>query len=234
MANNIFTFWEGDMPAYIKLCLDTWFFDYTLITYENLHQFTKLDINTLKKYSLPIISDIIRVHVLRDHGGYWLDADTIMVSDYLPTADMMGYPEERSAHIGYLRTEPHSPMFEEWAKFQDKQINLKIANPDFVSAAWDMMGNSFTDTYIKKHKEVIIGSAKFRTPEVYMENNTSRREKYLQFYFSHNFKLDDIQPTDMLMLHNSWTPQWYKDLTEADILKQPCTLSNILKEVLHK
>lgn len=65
-----------------------------------------------------------------------------------------------------------------------------------------------------------------------VHGDISNYDKYRTFYFESNFSLKDLRETDILMLHNSWTPAWYKDLTREDIMNNGCTLSNILKELV--
>ena len=227
---NIFTFWEGQMPDYIKLCMKTWNFNYTVLNYKNLHKYIDISIDKLQSFTLPQIADVVRVHVLRDYGGYWLDTDTIILNE-LPTENICGDITERTNTIGFLHTEPHSDMFTAWAEYQDYVID----HPDKVSDLhkWDIFGNRFTDDYIKMHEEISIHNIKPYWPETYMIYlYKSRSSAYKQFYFESSYDLKDLLPTDLLMLHNSWTPAWYKQLNETDVLSQDCTLSNILREIL--
>ena len=225
---NVFTFWEGKMPGYIKLCMDTWKVPYTVLTYGNVLNYTDIDINRAKRFTLPQIADCVRAHVLRDQGGYWLDADTIMITGKLPDTDMVGDPEQRTNSIGLLWSEPHSQMFTEWAAFQDN-----IISGYDTSTYWALMGNAFTDEYVKRHEEVRIFPIKDYYPETYMvRDNIPRWQKYRRFYFEERHTLGDIRPTDLLMLHNSWTPEWYKNKLELEALDVNCTMSNILREVL--
>ena len=222
----IYTFWEGEMPEYIKMCLDTWHISHTILKYRDLEDIG-IDKDKLKPFTLPQIADIVRVHILRDRGGVWLDADTILLSKELPTETILGYPEKRINTIGYLRTEPHSDMFEKWAEYQDKVMD----NPQKVT--WDIVGNKFTDPYLKEHDEITIGDITNRWAETYMiKLDADRYWKYKQFYFKENYKLSDLRSTDILMLHNSWTPEWFKYASRDKILNTECTLSNIFKEVL--
>lgn len=225
----IFTFWEGQMPAYIELCLLTWKHDYVMLNYDNLNQYTDLPIEKLKRFTLPQIADIVRVHVLRDNGGYWLDTDTIMITDELPTETIMGNANTRMNTIGYLHTRPYSHMFRLWAQYQDYIIDSAD-----LDLSWDIVGNKFTDSYLLDYKDVPIGDVTNRWAETYMiRGYQSRRDKYNLLYFDRRYTLADFyEPTNMLMLHNSWTPQWYKELSKEDVLKNNCTLSNILREVL--
>lgn len=228
---KVFTFWEGKMPDYIKLCMKTWKVDYVLLNYDNLHQYTDLDISKLQKFTLPQIADIIRVHVLRDNGGYWLDTDTIMITNKLPEENMIGYPEKRATTIGYLYADkPNMDMFNKWAEYQQTCINTD------VSLSWNVVGNMFVDRYLGVNKEITIAPVENCWAETYMikgdENVITRRGKYEEFYFRKHYNLSDLKPTNMLMLHNSWTPNWYKLSDRFYILNEDsCTLSNILREV---
>ena len=216
------------MPGYIKLCMDTWKVPYIVLNYKNLREYTDIDIEPLKRFTLPQIADCVRVHVLRDNGGYWLDADTIMISGKLPDTDMVGDPESRTNSIGLLHTEPHSDMFTEWAAFQDEIIHGYDASP-----YWALMGNAFTDDYVKRHTQVRIHPIEDYCPEVYMvSDDIPRWQKYRRFYFEERNTLSDIRPTDLLMLHNSWTPEWYRNVPEGKVLDANCTMSNILREAL--
>ena len=227
MNEKVFTFWEGKMPGYIKACLDTWKVPFTILTYDNLGEYTDLPLDQLKRFTLPQIADCVRVHVLRDNGGCWLDADTIMITDRLPEYMILGDPEKRTNTIGMLRTAKHTDMFIEWADFQDE---ILCRYP--VSKYWALMGNDFTDPYLWEHEEITIGRIDNYWPETYMVPGTeSRMDKYKRFYFKESRHLADIRNTDMIMLHNSWTPAWYKRLSEDSALMGSCTLSNILREV---
>ena len=221
----IFTFWEGTMPAYIQLCMETWDVPHVVLNYSNLHFYTDLPVDDrLKRFSLAQIADVVRVHVLRDQGGYWLDADTILTTDKLPDGMITGDPIKKTNTIGFLHTEPCSEMFTEWAAYQDHVI----ADPN-ASHHWSVMGNRFTDPYLKTHDVPIVTVWPY-WPET-AGQDIKRYEKYISFYFYESHKID---MPDMLMLHNSWTPQWYKNKTREQVLEHDSTLSNILREVLYE
>ena len=228
---NVFTFWEGDMPEYIKLCLETWKFPYTILNYENIREYTEFN-DKVKQLTLPKIADYVRVHVLRDNGGYWLDADTIVFSETLTSETILGYPD-RSNTIGFLHTKAHSDMFEEWAEYQDEKLK-SLPEMERDTTSWDIMGNAFTDDYLKNHPDISIGNITYRWLETYafMGGRTNRMSRYIELYFNNSFKLSDFRETDMIMLHNSWTPNWYKSLSREEVLNHRCTMSNILKEAI--
>lgn len=223
---NIFTFWEGPMPGYIQLCMYRWKIPFTLLNYENLHKYTDLDIDKIKRFTLPQISDIVRVHVLRDCGGYWLDADTVLLTGQLPNTEMVGDPEARTVSAGLLYSEANSKMTVEWAEHQDE-----IINGSSTPKHWATFANAFCDSYVKEHEEIRIHPIIDYMPEKYMmRNDLPHYQQFNEFYFSNSFSLKDIRKTDLLMLHNSWMPFWFKELTPSEVLMQSCTLSNILRE----
>lgn len=227
---RIFTFWEGPMPDYIRLCMQTWRFPYTVLTFDTLSEYTNLPVtNNLKRFTLPMIADAVRAHVLRDQGGYWLDADTILLTDKLPYCNIKGYPETRDHTWGYLYAErPGMDFFTRWAEYQDKVI----ADPDSPTS-WPTLCRDFTDPYIKGGGQVRIGDIRTSWPETYMvRGNISRYQKYRHLYFMMSLHRTDFEPTDMIMLHNSWTPDWYKQSSVDKLLTYNCTLTNILREVL--
>ena len=118
-------------------------------------------------------------------------------------------------------------MFEEWAAYQDKVI--ADLSYDF---RWDVLGNRYTDYYLLEHREVPIANVSNRWAETYMIPECTRLYSYQKFYFNDKYHLSDLRETDMLMLHNSWTPDWYKKLTREQVLESKCTMSNVLREVL--
>lgn len=59
---------------------------------------------------------------------------------------------------------------------------------------------------------------------------------YQKFYFNKEiFSLENIlknAPYNLIFLHNSWTPEEYKMMTEKVFLEQDILLSNVLKNIL--
>ena len=211
------------MPAYIQLCMETWDVPHVVLNYSNLSEYTDLPVdNRLTRFSLAQIADVVRVHVLRDNGGYWLDADTILRTDHLPDGTITGDPISRINTIGFLHTEPHSEFFTEWADYQDHVLSDPRA-----SHHWSVMGNAYTDPYLKTHDVDIVPVWPY-WPET-GGRDERRYERYLQYYF---YSQNNAPQSDMLMLHNSWTPPWYKLMGWDEVLAHSCTLSKTLREVL--
>lgn len=224
----IFTFWEGPMPDYIKMCMETWKFDFTVLTFDTISKYTELDIKRLRDgFTLPQVSDAVRAHVLRDNGGHWLDADTIMLGTKLPEENIIGDPVTRTHSTGVSHwTKEAEQFFINWSAYQDKVI----ADPNHLRR-WFVLVNQFTDDYVAEHKEVTIYPIEKCRPELKFVRGESK-EQYEKFYFDNSYHLSDVEDADLLVLHNSWTPDNYKTLTRQQILADSTTMSNILKEVV--
>jgi hypothetical protein len=83
---------EGKRPAYLNLCFDTVVrhcgddFDVRLLGKDSVREFmTPSALNLLDAIpSIPQKTDLIRLVLLREYGGVWLDADVIVFRSLLP------------------------------------------------------------------------------------------------------------------------------------------------------
>lgn len=87
---KLWVYWEGKMPAYIKLCLDTVkkhcskSFDIAFLNNNNIYDYlpelkkSKID---LSKLSIAHKVDYYRILLLKKYGGLYIDADTIVMKD---------------------------------------------------------------------------------------------------------------------------------------------------------
>lgn len=247
---KIFTFWEpkDKLPAYLQLCMKTWekFIpnaDIVLLDYSNLNEY--IDISefgselTDGRFSLPQIADAIRCMLLYKYGGIWLDCDTIILNEsFLESLKLEGEVEcsflgnerLRTVSIAAIVAKCNSNVMKEWIEYQTEKINnfIKPEN-DF----WAYLGNDFINPYCKTHfKNVKILDIKHCWQELSIHEG-SHPEKYRKFYFESNHHLADIDNSvSGIMLHNSWTPSEFKNMSEQEFLEYDCTLSNILSEVL--
>jgi hypothetical protein len=57
---------------------------------------------------------------------------------------------------------------------------------------------------------------------------------YIKYWFESDLNLDAIRKLDPVVvgLHNSWTPRWYKELSERQVLENACPLSRTLGLIL--
>lgn len=250
---KIFSFWEprDKMPYYLQLCMETWKkflpdYSITILDMKNVKNY--VDFSALGKngdmllsgrFSLMLIADVIRVMLLKQHGGIWLDLDTIILSSrsekfFSPNKDFQvsffGDIDKRSIHIALINAKQNTELMALWLEFiKEKLANLKT---DTV-IGWDFFGNAFINDYSKKHTEEIeIMDRRLVMPEVpLISDSLSAEQAYHEYYFFQSRHIEDV-PADMLLLHNSWTPQIFKTISKNDFIRCNFTMPNILMAAL--
>ena len=125
IPRRIWTFWNSEkIPEIVSACIGTWKkhcpeYEITILTPRTLCNTLP---NAQKILKLPFANtpqrqaDFIRLHVLYQHGGYWLDASIIMFQ----TLDVFGQHQQRdkSEFVGFylngFTTDPYTPVIENW------------------------------------------------------------------------------------------------------------------------
>lgn len=88
MPINVWTYWSGDKPGWIDVCLksikhrcDT--VQFNLLTPENVDDYVDAAMLNPRWKTLPpgVGTDCLRAALLAYHGGIWIDADTVCVAD---------------------------------------------------------------------------------------------------------------------------------------------------------
>lgn len=245
---KIFSFWEpkSTMPDYLKLCVKTWSkfipnSEIIILDYTNIKKYIDIDFYGPQlfsgKFSLPQIADAIRCMLLEKYGGLWLDIDTIILNKnvieyfkFEKDITFFGNELSRTVSIGVICAIKNSNFMKFWKNgIKDKLLNFK-KDKDF----WAYLGNSIIYNYVKEHSNEIkifdVIKENIMPEKIGCSPTKSHQEIYTEFYFKNNLHLSDIN-TNMIMLHNSWTPKFFKCLNEQDFLKYNCTLSNILAEI---
>jgi hypothetical protein len=85
---NVFTFWSGPMPDWIGWCIDSIRHQcrrstFHLITPDNAGQYVTDDLLCRRWRSIApgVGTDCLRAALLAQHGGLWMDADTVCLRD---------------------------------------------------------------------------------------------------------------------------------------------------------
>ncbi len=112
---------------------------------------------------------------------------------------------------------------------REKLWNLKSSTP----VDWDFFGNTFINDYMKTYpNEIKLFSADYVIPErKLISDSMNATMAYIDYYFLQNHHLADVD-ADMLLLHNSWTPPFFKQMSPQDFFSFDCTMVNVLAEAL--
>lgn len=209
--------------------------------------------------SLKVQSDAIRVALLKKYGGIWMDPDTIVLNgkfiNNLKNFELaiIGTKLIKYQFIGFIYANNNSSILNEWLKkiidkikfyknILKKKINTNIRNDIWKKVNYHAyLGNDIIDPIIKNASSKIFFSLDFEKINVFPEriilDNSSldNLQKYRLFYFQKGDpqKLFEISKY-IILLHNSWTPIDYKNLSENEFLKKDILLSKLLKKILNK
>jgi len=159
-----FFWWQGEenMPQLVRTCYDTLKYysnghKINLITKDNFNDFVSLPKHLLKKiekkiFSLTFFSDILRMCLLYEHGGLWLDT-TVLLTKPLPPLP------EICTHLGFWSPKDDGKIIttcfgaKNWIIREGKWLAFCIFSsknnilPDFVRVMFF--------TYIKKYNKLI-------------------------------------------------------------------------------
>lgn len=306
----VFTFWEprGEMIPYLQLCLETWKrnlskYEIVVLDYSNIDDYIPegtYDLAALKRLTLPTQKDAISVATLMEHGGVFMDVDTLAFGDLAPIFRRLEDTEVVmfAAHLAFLAARPHARVLGIWLeKIQARLAKIAKGITPAAGLPWDYIGNR---TLAEAMDEIINRSAFNRMqtkaaagltrllsrqgssagiermPGRLEQSFLARRRHlafatlyrkyltvldrkktgyileargagsnakprdsartYVDFWFKGSGDLDAVigAGSAIVGLHNSWTPQWYKEMSGDDVLKNGCLLSRTIKYILSK
>lgn len=146
IPKRIWTYWDGDMPILVHMCLESWMkhnphFDIVLLTKANLHKYINIDLNTLThaNFGPAMFSDFVRLHVLATHGGIWMDASVICNTSLDWMCDIQ--QQTGCTFIGY-KMKSHTPD-------HLKGVRDVIENSVFACTPYNKLVIAWRDEFMK-------------------------------------------------------------------------------------
>jgi len=250
------------IPGYLKLCMQTWHkflpeYEVVVLDYSNLDQWLGkncYDPSLYTNFSLPKQADAVRCAVLLRWGGVWFDTDIVVTSK---KAIKLLRPEAEftllGKHIGFIVAQKNAKILHFW----EIGIRLLIALYAFCQGEgylakkmkrWRLLSNglerfdflgylplkiplkvaSISATAFKSIDKIAVNAL----PELSIAREMDAGEKYINFYFSDASIESAINNGGILYLHNSWTPERYKLMSENEFLSQDIVLAKILRHLL--
>jgi hypothetical protein len=298
----IFTFWEprDRMIPYLRLCLKTWErnlpgWQVVVLDHANLSEYIAPDtynIHALKRIMLNMQKDALQFAVHNQHGGVFMDADTIAVADISPVTARLSDTEliMFGLHMAFSAGRPGGTIVRRCVAGVREKLERLPANVNAEKdLPWHFAGNSvlhvvmadlINATPFGKATDVVLSAAfralgrlagggaleRLRTtvydkrqgfffktalrkyltkldrekhgfiPELAYgwDKRMTHRDWYVRFWFESDLGVDAVfrEGQTVIGLHNSWTPEWYRRLTEREVLEHPCLLSRALRHAL--
>ena len=267
-THYVFTFWEpqDSKPPYISLCMKTWrinlpaYYQIVILDYSNLQNYlsSKLLRQILcKDMMLATQVDAIRIALLNKYGGFWIDADTIIINSnimntlYDSELAIFSYSKLKLLYTGFIYASRNSTILKSWLKCIISRVKLykfslllksTFPNKYFEKfynklRVWSYLSNGILVGLIKnasekEFKPIEIEDAYALPEDVLLKG--FRQKNYINFYFSANYNMSWLQKCKgVLLLHNSWTPEQFKKMDEVQFLRQDIMLAHLLSKILN-
>ena len=247
--------WERFLPDYEVTLLD-----YAALK-DYLAQ-EEIDTFVDTRMSLAKQADCIRCILLDKWGGIWMDADTIIrgggVFHRLLGGDASVIRERTGLCLGAFlyAAAPHAEFYARWRSELERRMQTArrfLGNPLLrifrrkqwrVVRRWDYCENAIIDSLADELKapglSVVFEDEVDPMPErVGRERNvatSTHAEYYRRFWFEHN----EIPPqvlernAGLIFLHNSWTPEGFRNMTEEEFLASDCSMARLLRDILEQ
>lgn len=259
-AKRIFTYWvnmpDSPVPAYIQLCMQTWHenipdLEVVIINHDNLFKWIDpfFNMRALDILAPSMQSDIVEFAVLYQHGGIFLNADTIITGDIFEELEkfgrnkvyFFGYPEDKSVHLAFITCMKARNKALLSCVEQEKELLRTLFEKGTLDVGWDTFGKAIVnnvagDETLTDYVRVLDRTETGAILEAGFMNNSNQFNNYIDFYFNNrDIPLEKVLEKikfGAVLLHNSWTPEEYKALPREEILASGCILSKLLKHAL--
>lgn len=151
---NIFLYWIGNEYKLINILRDSIYIHskngvgYTvhLITHKNINNYIK----SLPKYFFTLLpahqADFVRVNVICDYGGIWLDSDTLVVDSLDSLFDLFkqydGFFILENNNIlwnGVFGSKPNTPLMKTWKNIMINILDNKQKNINWAEIGCDLL-----------------------------------------------------------------------------------------------
>jgi len=203
VPRRIWTYWENPdnpskgLPRVVKLCMESWKkfnpdYEIVLLTKKNVKGYVTIpdEIRTHPHYndSPQRFADLVRLYVLEEHGGIWIDA-SVLVKQPFDEWLFPKYGEFSGYYIGSYCVDDKIPAIENWFLAANKGSKfIKLWKQEFLEIT------KFKDiqSYLDARKKMGANFSKFRDPH------------YLAAYVAALKVIEvDKYPQDTLILRDS-------------------------------
>ena len=238
--NNVFLYWTGNEYKLIKILRDIIYLhsnnnkNYTvhLINKENLKNYIKI----IPEYFNDLLpahqADFVRVNVVCNYGGIWLDSDTLVMDDLCRLFDIFkkkdGFFLLENNQILFNGVFGSTPLMIEW-----KTKLLDILNNKKQNIDWTEIGNSLLDKIKKNNPEYYNNYKIFNgLDNMYPVNWNNCVEEFITKPYN-NYKIIEKEFQPIIVLVNSV----YKELekyNEKEILNSNLPLNYFINKSYNK
>lgn len=131
-------FGRGPMPEDNLKCIESWkkfLPDYKLMLWNE----DNYDVNSIKftrqayqKKKYAFVIDPVRLQLLREHGGIWLDTDIEIIKNLDPLLELpafMSFESDTLLHTGIVGSEKGAAWTDEYWKYMNRKPFIRLERP---------------------------------------------------------------------------------------------------------
>lgn len=161
MERNVFLYWVGNEYKLIKILRNIIYLHSTngkgykvnLITLENINEYIAVLPDYFYKLCPAHQADYVRVQVICDYGGVWLDSDTLVIESLDSLFDLLEigdgfFVKEDDKYLcnGVFGSKKQTPLMQSW---KNKMLE-KLSNN--INIQWSDIGNLILDSLYCENK----------------------------------------------------------------------------------
>jgi len=215
----LWTYWEGEKPEYIDLCLRSFYihnsawFTIKILTEKEIDNSLMLN-GDFKNLPISQKVDCLRIALLYQYGGMWVDADTLIIKPLidvyreLENNDFLGIQwDTGKVSNGYIAMKKQSKLGKELLKITNKKIkNVNENNLELIRGyPWVYFGEDTFKNILPKYK------CKYLSRKVFVPVNFPFAENCDMFFEKGNIQGYIENNTKAIALNYSCFKKFHSD-----------------------
>jgi len=216
--NKVFFYWEGELPGFIKLCIETIHrncngFEIHHLNKDNIENYLELPEEYYKIKKINHKTDYLKANLIYKYGGFWIDADTIILKDFsewnkfLEEYDFIGTP-------GFFGGTKGSKTIKKWIDGMD----ISKEELEWADLINPLIKSDKYAPFTPLKKEYICPLWYDDTLSEFFKNISLRR------YITEN--------TRVCILFNACFPEEFKKKTDKEILEDETFIGRLFRLAL--
>lgn len=218
---NVFTYWEGPKVPYIELCYETmkkYCPQVIRLNEETVKEYVNLPKEYFKIEAVNHRTDYLKARLLYEQGGWWLDADTIVLKElpeithgYMGCAGLFGAQkgsEKMKEWYGWCEKKIHEKSKFYWHELIEPILEEKIhgGTREITNMELSQIAPFFGETILY----------------AYFCDEPNKMQEYLK----------RAENSFAIILYNKMFPQSFKEMSKREILDKKMVISELFRRAL--
>jgi hypothetical protein len=200
---KLFSYWEGLKPVYIQMCQE-------ILLKKCPDVVIASEYDKHNDWPIHLKVDVLKANLIYEQGGFWIDADMIVMKDLTPIFDMLK-DYEFVGIPGFFGARKGAPIMKRWID----GINKRISEGNLTFS--DLIQPILHDLEFKEFEPL--------TREMICPIYNTEIEKFFQP------RTKEYDPY-VVTLNNSAFPDWFQKMSREEILSKDWLISDFFRKAL--